>query len=160
MLEQPLARILRIILEPQLRSPEAKTIPPGIHIRHEPMAADPVDFISKHYLQIADRRFFEIIATRIAVELLTALLRHANGVASLMQQRMNGRIAAYVNVATDNARFLITPETSGNRMVAPLQVKCQVILRQQFLKSRQRQISDDEYVFFIRGQTFTTKKFA
>jgi hypothetical protein len=77
-----------------------------------------------------------------------------------MQQRMNGRIAAYVNVATDNARFLITPETSGNRMVAPLQVKCQVILRQQFLKSRQRQISDDEYVFVIRGQTFTTKKFA
>jgi hypothetical protein len=160
MLEQPIACILGIILEPQLRSPEAKTIPPGIHIRHEPMAANPVEFISKHDLQIAYRRFFEVIATRIAVELLAALLRHANGVAGLMQQRMNGGIAAHVYVATDNARFLVTPETSGDRLVAALQTKCQTVLCQQFLKARQRQISDDEYIFVLRRQTFTTKKFA
>jgi len=124
------------------------------------MAADPIDFIGKHDLQIAYRRFFEVIATRITVELLAALLRHANSVASLMQQRMNGSVVAHVNVTADDARFLVTPETSGNRLVAPLQTKCQVVLRQQFLKSRQRQIGDDEYVFVIRRQLFTTKKFA
>jgi hypothetical protein len=138
MVDQPLTRILGIIREPQLRAPEAKTVSPGIHVRHESIAAHPVDLIGGHDLQIAHSRFFEVISTRVAVKLIAALIRHANSVASLMQQRVNRRIATHVHVATDDTRFLLAPETSSDRLVTLLQMERQVVICQQSLKPRQR----------------------
>lgn len=77
-----------------------------------------------------------------------------------MQQRVNWRVTAHVNVATDDARFLVTPETAGDRLVASLYVERQSVFGQQFLKPRQRQVVDKQYVFIRRGQAFTTKRFA
>ena len=64
-----------------------------------------------------------------------------------MQQRVDGCIAAHVYVATDDTRFLVTPETAGDRLVTSLTMERQSVLRQQFLKPRQRQFGDTRYVF-------------
>ena len=69
--------------------------------------------IGQDNLQVANSRFFQVIATSVAVKAGASIVRHANDVAGFVQQGMYWRVAAYVDAATDDARFRITPETAS-----------------------------------------------
>lgn len=59
-----------------------------------------------------------------------------------MQQGVDRRVAAYIHVATDDAGFLVTPETAFDRLPIRLNMQGQAVARQQRCEHRQRHIGD------------------
>ena len=86
MVNQPLTCILSVSLEPGRRIAQTKAITPGIHVAHQALTPDASYLVSQNELQVADRRFFEDIATGIRLQLPAALARHADDVAGFVQQ--------------------------------------------------------------------------
>jgi hypothetical protein len=85
MIHKKLCSILCIVLKPVARFAEAKTITPGIHIEHQPVAANTVNVIGQDDLQVTNGGFLKIIATGISVETRTSVLGHANDMAGFVQ---------------------------------------------------------------------------
>ena len=114
MYHKKIAGILSVLLKPVLRTTETKTVSPGIHIRHQPVSPDALDVVSQQDLQVADRRFFQVIATRIAVETVASLSIHADNMTGLVQKRMHRRISPNEHGPAHYTGFGISPETTCN----------------------------------------------
>lgn len=105
------------------------------------------DFVGENDLQITYRCFFEVITTCIGFEMRTSFFRHANNVASLMQQGMNWRVVANVYRASNNASLTVPPETSRNWLVVGLHLQLQVVFDQQGFERSQGNFGNNDYFF-------------
>ena len=83
---QPLPRIVGVMVKPLTCRAEAKAITPAIHILHYSLAPERLDAICKQNLQVANSGFFIVVATGIAIQTGAAFIGHANDVAGFVQQ--------------------------------------------------------------------------
>jgi len=151
LVNQPLTRVLGIALEPRTGITQPETVAPAIHVGYQAITADTVEFIREHHLQVADRRFLEVVAAGIGLELLSPVAGHANNVAGFMQQRVHGGITTNMNGAADDAGFTISPEAPGNRLAVWLHLDAQAVSVEQGFDRCHGHISYSEHALQRRN---------
>jgi len=145
-INQPLTCILGIALEPRTGIAQPKAVAPGVHVGHQAITSDAVELTSEYDLQVADRRFLEVIAARVGFELLSPVAGHADDVTGFVQQRMQRGVTTSMNSATDDTGFTVPPETSDNRLTVLLHPDTQAIPVEQGFDRCQRHIGYGKHV--------------
>jgi len=84
-INQPLTRVFGITLKPGVGTAEAKAVSPRVHVGHQPITTNAVDLIAQDNLQIANGGLFEVITTRISLQLFAPLSGHANDMAGFVK---------------------------------------------------------------------------
>ena len=107
------------------------------------LAADARQFVGKHDLQVADRRFLEIIAAGVPVKFPPALGIHTDDVAGLVEHRVHRCIRPQVHTSADDAGLGLAPETPGNRRVAVDESRLQSKAIEQTMNSYCVEVADD-----------------
>ena len=98
MRNQPVKRVAGVMLKPGPARAQAEAVTPVIHIAEHAVAPEAIDLVGKQNLQVTNRIFFGFIAARISIELLATRRVQANIVAGFVQDRMQWRIVAGIQV--------------------------------------------------------------
>ena len=145
MICKKLLSVLSIFFEPRAGTSETKAVAPFIHVPHDPFAADTVDIVGQQDLQIADGRFFQVIASRVLIQTLAALVIHANHMTGFMQKRMHRGVGADVHAVSDDARLGIAPEAACDQFLVALYDQLETKSCQKRFKDLPPDISNGQY---------------
>ena len=130
-IEQPATCIPCILGKPAGRTTESEAVSPGIHVLHQLPGTDTRQLIGQHDLQIANRRLFEIVATRIPVYDAATSIIHADQVGCFVQQGMDGGITTHIDASANDTRFRFAPETAFDWRARRQYLQAQVVALQQ-----------------------------
>lgn len=123
--------IFGVPLEPLAGAAETETVAPRVHVPHQPFPAHAVDSIGQHDLQVTNSSLLEIIAARITIKPLATIGGHAYDVATLVQQRMNGRVASHMYFLAHDASFGVAPIASRDRLIVILHDQLEIVSGEQ-----------------------------
>src|SRR5690606_22952230 len=140
-MDQPRTCVVGVMLEPSSCGTESKRIAPGIHVAPHAVTANTVELVRQENLQIANRVLFGEITAGIAKERAPPLPIHANDMSGLMENGMNGRVGAPIDLVEDQSRFAIAPVRAPDRFTKWLLAAAQRVLGEQLVDHLPRQLT-------------------